>query len=69
MTRNIFALVILMNIVAGCSNEQVFSAVKYNRQLECQQLPQGQYEECMKKYDQSYDAYSRDRDDALKDKK
>jgi uncharacterized lipoprotein NlpE involved in copper resistance len=66
--RTIISLVILTNIIVGCSNEQVYTAVQSNRRLECQKLPQGQYEECMKQYDQPYGAYAKDRDEVLKDK-
>jgi hypothetical protein len=66
--RNIIILVILSNAILGCSNAQVYTAVQNNRQFACQKLPQGKYEECMKKYDQPYDAYAKDRKDALNDK-
>lgn len=67
-TKHIVSLVILLGAVSGCSNEQVYTAVQQNRQFECQKLPQPQYEECMKDYDQPYDEYARDREEALRKK-
>ncbi len=46
---------------AGCTQRQVYDAVQQNRQLECQKLPQGQYEQCMEQYSEPYDNYTRER--------
>ncbi|HAN29038.1 MAG TPA: hypothetical protein DD808_06845 [Halieaceae bacterium] len=57
----------LLASVAACSNEQVYSAVQQNRQLECSKLPQPEYEECMRETGMSYDEYERKRQELLKD--
>lgn len=57
----------LLASVAACSNEQVYSAVQQNRQLECSKLPQPEYEECMWETGMSYDEYERKRQELLKD--
>lgn len=51
----------LLAAMAGCTQRQVYDAVQQNRQLECQKLPQGQYEQCMEQYSEPYDAYTRER--------
>jgi hypothetical protein len=47
--------------VAACSNRQVYDALQQNRQLECQKLPQNQYEKCMQELSEPYDEYARKR--------
>lgn len=67
MTRYLLTLIALISVITGCTNKQVYTAVQQNRQFECQKLPQSQYEECMKDYDQSYEDYANDREAILKD--
>lgn len=64
--KYIFAGALLAS-VAACSNEQVYSAVQQNRQLECSKLLQPEYEECMRETGMSYDEYERKRQELLKD--
>ena len=51
----------LLSSLYGCSNKEVYTAIQNNRQLECQKLPQVQYDECMSEYGQAYDEYEADR--------
>ena len=63
MPYRIFLLpAIIILTLSGCSNEQLYTAIQKNRQLECQKLPPGQFESCMNDYDQDYEAYQRERD-------
>jgi hypothetical protein len=57
--------VVLLGL-AACSQQQVYDAVQQNRQLECQKLPDSQYEECMKQYSEPYKEYERERQELLR---
>ncbi|MAT94224.1 MAG: hypothetical protein CME59_16705 [Halioglobus sp.] len=46
-------------VLAGCTNQQLYSAIQDNRRQECAKLPQPQYEECLRDYDTSYEEYLR----------
>lgn len=55
------AALLLLAVAPACTQRQVYEAVQQNRQLECQKLPQGQYEKCMEQYSEPYDTYARER--------
>jgi len=55
---------ILSIAIAGCTERQVYDAMQKRGQVECQNLLQAQYEECIKDYQESYDAYNRALDEA-----
>ncbi|MEZ5570426.1 MAG: hypothetical protein R3E64_00265 [Halioglobus sp.] len=59
-------LLVLMVIVAACSNRQIYNALQQNQQLQCSKLPQGQFEACMREVDESYDAYQADREELMR---
>ena len=61
ISPQLLAGLLLVVGLAGCTQRQVYDAVQQNRQLECQKLPQGQYEKCMEQYSEPYDAYTRER--------
>ncbi|MBN1379946.1 MAG: hypothetical protein JXA04_12010 [Gammaproteobacteria bacterium] len=69
MLGNVSILLASITLVCGCSSEQIYTAIQENRQFECKKLPQPQYEECMKDYDQSYDSYRRDREEIVEEKR
>lgn len=54
-------------LLAGCTNQQIYTAIQENRRQECGKLPKGQYEQCMRDYDTSYEEYERERQAALDD--
>lgn len=68
MNKPILRVMLLLVVVGGCSNKQIYTAIQQNRQQECRKLPRVQYEACMREFDQSYEDYARDREDALSDK-
>ncbi len=55
-----------LGLLQACSQQQVYDAVQQNRQLECQKLPDSQYEECMKQYSEPYKEYERERQELLR---
>ncbi len=54
-------LLIIAAAAVGCSNQQIYDAAQGNHRLECQKLPQGQYEDCMAEISESYEEYTRKR--------
>jgi hypothetical protein len=58
---NLILTFTLLGVLAACSNKQLYTAVQQNRQQECATLPQQQYEDCMRHYQQSYEAFDRER--------
>ncbi len=59
-------IIIVMNCcLLACSNQQIYEAAKHNEQLNCQELPQSQYEECMDGVSETYESYSRKRKDSV----
>jgi len=57
-------LVILLLAAAGCSDRQVYEAMQKRGRVECQNLPESEYEDCIKDYQQSYPDYKRALDEA-----
>ena len=55
---------ILLLSTAGCSDRQMYEAMQKRGRVECQTLPESQYEECMKDYQESYEDYKRALDEA-----
>ncbi len=52
-------------ILMACTNNQIHGAVQAHEQMECQKLPQNQYEQCMAEVSETYEDYSRKRQDAI----
>lgn len=63
--KNVFLLVLLL-VIAGCSNRAVYENLQINQRNKCQQGPQAAYEECMRGVDKSYEEYERERQEHLK---
>ena len=63
-TRLPVILVLLVGLVCGCSNQQIYEAIQDNRQQECERLPPPQDEECLAAYDESYESYKEALDEA-----
>jgi len=62
------AFIIAAIFLASCTNRQIYESIQGSERLDCQKLPQGQYEKCMKDHDQSYDSYEKDREAVLEEK-
>lgn len=54
--------------ITGCSDRQLYEAMQKRGRVECQTLPESQYEDCIKDYQQSYDDYKRALDEVRKKK-
>lgn len=53
--------------LSGCSNRQLYESIQRDQKLQCQTLPESQYEKCMEKASQSYEEYERVRDEVIDD--
>jgi len=60
----ILLFTILLLSTAGCSDRQIYEAMQKRGRVECQRLPESQYEDCIKDYQQSHDDYKRALDEA-----
>ncbi len=52
-------IALIVCVFSGCSNKEIYDNVQHNQRLECQKLPPSQYDDCMKKAEESYDEYQR----------
>ena len=66
--RAVSALTILL-VVAGCTNQQLYENVQYNKRRSCLSLPPLEYDECVKKYEKTYEEYERERNEVLSENK
>lgn len=48
-------------IVSACSNKQMYEAIQYNHKIECQKLPDVDYQACINRHNSSYEEYTRKR--------
>ena len=67
MNHLIFVLLSLA-IISACTNKQVYETIQSHERLECQKLVRtAEYEKCMAEVSDSYEEYTRNRDEVLKD--
>ena len=59
-------LCIALSQLQACSSRQVYESAKMRNQVQCQQLPPSQYEECMQQAGETYDDYKDKRDSVEK---
>ncbi|MFK7733739.1 MAG: hypothetical protein AB8B48_19120 [Pseudomonadales bacterium] len=64
MMKVVAVLTVSLGVIA-CSNQQIYDASRHDAQLDCQKLPQNQYEECMKEVTETYDSYARKREEVI----
>lgn len=53
---------------SACSSRQVYDALQNNQKFQCQQFPQPEYLDCKERVNESYDDYSRKRNEAIERK-
>ncbi len=56
---------IILLILAGCSNRGVYEGIQISNRNECSKVPPSQYDECMEKANKSYDEYERESENNL----
>jgi len=58
MNKPIIVCILLSPVfLNACSNKQMYNALQGREKVECQKLPQSQYEECMEQVSESYESY------------
>jgi hypothetical protein len=62
VTITLLASVLLM---ASCSTANWYQGAKASGEAKCRELPPGQYEECMRGYDKTYNEYKKQREEAI----
>ena len=60
------ALVFVCLTISACSNKAVYQDLQRNKRNECMQVPQSEYDRCMRNMEQSYEEYELQRQEALK---
>ena len=60
MNRAIILAFTLLLVMAGCTNEQLYNAIRENRIQDCENIPIPQQESCRAQYETSYEEYRRD---------
>lgn len=54
---------------AACSNKQIYTAVQESQRIDCGNLPQAQYEDCMRELETPYDEYEQQRQEIVEGSK
>lgn len=54
-------LLMAVACLAGCTNQQVYTAIQDSQKVECQKYPDTRYEECMAELGEPYEEYESDR--------
>lgn len=64
--RRCVIIVASINCLFACTSAEIYEGARQNRQIECRKLPQQQYDDCMKQYEDDYRAYQKKRESVLK---
>jgi len=65
MNRLFLLLMLLLILIAGCSNRQIYDAIQANQKNECLKIPSPEYEKCMERINKPYDKYEEERQEVL----
>ena len=55
-------------LLAGCSSEQIYTAIQDNQRFECSKMAEAQAEDCASQFDTSYSEYEEALENAAADK-
>lgn len=64
--RSLMAIT-LIALSGGCSERQLYNSIQHNRFLECQELPESQYEACLQEVKESFESYQLKRWELLRE--
>lgn len=67
MYLRLLGLILTSGLIAGCSNQQVYETIRHNQQLDCQKMPDPQYEDCMQQAGVPYTEYKKQREELLRE--
>ncbi len=66
MKKPRYLSIITVLLLQACSSQQVYEAIQSNQTQECQKVPQQEYEACMERVKESYEAYLEKRETVIK---
>ena len=52
-------------VLASCSTANWYQGAKASGEAHCRTLPQGEYQDCMRGYDKTYNEYKKQREEAI----
>lgn len=58
-------LPVTLLLLTSCTTANWYHSVKASGENECRKLPAREYEECLRSYDQSYQEYQKQREEAI----
>lgn len=64
MTGKILVMVLVM-LLQACSSRQLYETVHQNQRIQCQKVPYSEYAECMERANETYDEYTRKREESI----
>lgn len=59
------APLIILALLSACSSQEMYEAIQRDQRQQCQTLPETEFERCMARTAQSFEDYSREREEAL----
>lgn len=64
-----FSLIIFVAVfIHGCSSRDMYGAIQKNAQSECRKVPRSERAECMDRVSESYDDYTKKREEVIQGK-
>ena len=52
-------------LLTSCATANWYQSAKARGEVKCREEPPGQYEECMRRYDKTYQEYKKEREEAI----
>lgn len=65
MHQRKLTLLVSSLLLTSCSTANWYQGAKASGEAKCRELPPGQYEECMRGYDKTYNEYTKQREEAI----
>lgn len=56
----------LIAILVACSQQGMYKALQKRHEIRCNQVPESDYENCMKEAQKEYEDYSKEREEIIK---
>jgi len=68
MNARVLILILVPFLLNGCSDRQMYEAVKNRQKVLCESEPRSRYAECVEQASESYDTYKRERGELEEDR-
>jgi hypothetical protein len=59
---------LLLGGLSACTNKGVYEGLKQRNELECRQVPDAEYEDCMRSIQKDYETYQEERGEVNRDR-